>query len=464
MTVQAAKRNAHAAILIESALTEADGSSDVPWASVDKSKLPAKCFLWVEDPTKKDTWHLPYREGAGSIGADGMYTEAGPVNKGALRAIAAALGGARTGKPMNVPAEIKQKITGLMKRYKIGGDMKESVNTPRDAQIRESSLIGELSEASLDADNGVLRGMAILRKTSKNHEYYKEATGRDYTDRALQEAARMATGIKCYRNHQGKTQAEDMRGCRRMEDLIGVFENGRVENNVAKADLRYLQAAPVKEFVEALIKLNAPGVGNSILANGEIIFDKANKREIINSLREMKSIDLVSETGSTINLFESAQEVDEMDMTTITLADLVGSRPDIVQQITESVKNETGKEDQIKTLVQENASLKKENGELKKKVDDFQVKEQLTEKKAAIEKELAESKLDSKYVTPVLIESLGAAATPEDRKKIIEDRKTLISESTKGIKGAGEENKTLEESKATGVDEDLKKKVSSFIG
>lgn len=69
--------------------------SDKSWASVNKSKLPKACFLVVRSDKKED-WHYPYREGAGSISTEtGMYESAGPVNKGALRAISASLGGAR---------------------------------------------------------------------------------------------------------------------------------------------------------------------------------------------------------------------------------------------------------------------------------------------------------------------------------------------------------------------------------
>lgn len=91
--------------------------SDKPWASVDKSKLPKSCYLYIEgDGKTKDQWHLPYREGAGEIGEDGMYTQAGPINKGAIRAIGAALGGAHTGKAMSVPASVRARYRRLRKQ------------------------------------------------------------------------------------------------------------------------------------------------------------------------------------------------------------------------------------------------------------------------------------------------------------------------------------------------------------
>ena len=95
--------------------------SNKSWAKVNKSKLPASCFLWVEDMKKKTTWHLPYREGVGGINPKtGMYKSAGSINAGAVRAIMAALAGARTGKAMTVPASVRKKAEALAKRLKIG--------------------------------------------------------------------------------------------------------------------------------------------------------------------------------------------------------------------------------------------------------------------------------------------------------------------------------------------------------
>jgi hypothetical protein len=86
-----------------------EGISNKSWASVDKSKLPKSAFLWIEgDGKTKAQWHLPYKD------------EQGNVNLGALRAIAAAVAGARTGKPMKIPSEVRKKIDNLLKKYKIG--------------------------------------------------------------------------------------------------------------------------------------------------------------------------------------------------------------------------------------------------------------------------------------------------------------------------------------------------------
>ena len=86
------------------------------WASINKSKLPASCFLWVSGTKNR----LPYREGAGEVDVKtGMYKEAGPVNINAVRSIISALAGARTGERMSVPASVKKKAEALAKKYKI---------------------------------------------------------------------------------------------------------------------------------------------------------------------------------------------------------------------------------------------------------------------------------------------------------------------------------------------------------
>lgn len=94
------------------------------WAGVNKSKLPASCFLWVEDPKKKATWHLPYKEGAGGINPKtGMYRSAGLININAVRQIMAVLGGARVKpgfKKFKAPASVVAKAKALAKRLKIG--------------------------------------------------------------------------------------------------------------------------------------------------------------------------------------------------------------------------------------------------------------------------------------------------------------------------------------------------------
>jgi len=99
-----------------------------PWGKVIKSRLPAACFLVVGDPQKKTTWKLPYREGAGGIDPKTkMYRKAGPINYHGVRAAIAAIAGARTGKPMRIPAAARKKIDRIAKALGLGEEFIEEM-------------------------------------------------------------------------------------------------------------------------------------------------------------------------------------------------------------------------------------------------------------------------------------------------------------------------------------------------
>lgn len=98
------------------------GVSRTPWSSIKKSCLPRSCFLIQGDPDDKDTWKLPVYEGAGEKDAQGHYTKRGPLNINGVRAAIDAIGGARTGKAMNVPGSVRSRLEGWMKRYGAGAE------------------------------------------------------------------------------------------------------------------------------------------------------------------------------------------------------------------------------------------------------------------------------------------------------------------------------------------------------
>lgn len=119
------------------AIVLADGKvSRRAWGSVDKSKLPRSCFLMQGDPGKKDTWKLPVYEGAGDIGADGMYSKRGPLNINGVRAALDAVGGARTGKAMNVPAGVRSRLERWMRQY--GADASETKQASERGVVRSA--------------------------------------------------------------------------------------------------------------------------------------------------------------------------------------------------------------------------------------------------------------------------------------------------------------------------------------
>jgi hypothetical protein len=454
--------NILAAIMIEQV-----AGSEMPWAEVDKSKLPRGSFLWVEDPAKKTTWHLPYREGTGGIDPKtGMFKQVGEVNLNALRAIAQAVSGARTGKPMVLPEQIRTKIKRLLKKYKIGefAENRKGANRTMKKKLKEMN-VPVFQGATLDTENCILKGMSILTESSQNCSY-KGGKGRKYSLKARQSAARFINGKKAYLDHQTSEAAAKTGGVRSLRDFIGVYENGRVDQHgMTRADLKYLATANIKDFMEGLFTLNADGVGGSIVGSGETVFDENTKMEIVEDITELFSTDLVSETGSTHNLRESefiskgehkGKEAME-DYSKITLSLLQENRPDLMEKISKEFKISAQEKEASKALQENLKTLKEENKELKNKLDAYEVKALIAKKESEIQTELDESKMKPEFITDTFRESLSDAKDAEARKRLIEDRMKIV-EATKaskaGVKGMGDESKPLKEGKGTDEEED----------
>lgn len=102
--------------------------------------LPASAYAWVEDPEKKTTWHLPYK------GMDGE------VKCECVRAAIAAIGGARTGKPMSVPDSAKAKLRSAAKTCGIETEFSK-INNKGDKNMENESAVnkGTEKEAELRA-------------------------------------------------------------------------------------------------------------------------------------------------------------------------------------------------------------------------------------------------------------------------------------------------------------------------
>lgn len=453
MTVEQIKENGQFVKELEAEvfrILEAEASNR-PWSAVDKSKLPAACFLWVEDSKKKSTWHLPYKEGAGSIDpVTKMYTSAGPVNLNALRAISGAVAGSRTGKPMSVPAAVRAKINRLLKQYKIGkfADQRPEKNMGR--EIVEAMMGGGLTGVSLDKETHKVNGVAILRPTSSNATF-RDAKGRKYLPKALESVARLVNGAKVYVDHPTEQEMKERRGVRSMRDLLGFLENGRVdEKGTVRGDLEYL--ANHSAWFEPVVEQMADKVGNSIHAYGETHLDKSDMMEAVEDIGMLASVDLVTEPGSTSNLYEAAedegeaenQEEDEVTMEDITLSGLKESRPELIKELTEQIKSGMEEAKTIDNLKKEVTTLKEESEKLKKENDEYKLREQVASREQKILALIEESKLDKKYVSEIFMESLRSAKDDEEVKKMLEDRKKIVEAGSKGVKGMGDDKKVLE--------------------
>ncbi len=402
-------------------------ASERSWESVDKTKLPAACFLWVEDPKKKSTWHLPVYEGAGGIDSDtGMYKSRGQLNLNALRAASGAIAGARAGSPMNIPASVRATLTALLKANKIGqfAESKEIL----EAKEGDITITGSLKEAVIDRENKIIKDVVLLTKTSLNN--------REYTADCRRKALSLFEGAKAFYNHIKKGETH-----RDVRDLIGKYQNVREDGDKIKGDLHLIDGT---ESLLSVAERMPDVVGNSIHGQGR--YKRENGKDIVDEITKVHSVDVVTDPATTVSLFEekTTKEGKTMEWKDITVTELQANRLDVYESIT--AEGAASRDEEIKTLKEERDSLKKEN-------DVFKVKESLSTKKGLVEKALSESKLPKEAKTETFTSILMAVeekkegdktiTVAEQIKTLIEDRMELVK--PKGVRNAGGDKTVITE-------------------
>ncbi len=268
-------------------------------------------------------------------------------------------------------------------------------------------------------------------------------------------------GKKFYMNHVSMEELDKHHGVRDVKDILGFYENGRMENGVPRADIKYLEhQAPI---VESLVGEMADKIGVSIVANGEMSYDKETGIAEAYSLKTLHSADLVTEPGSTNNMFESGnpnEEEESMDLKDLTLNELLENRPDMIEAIEKKVQDNLSSKDEVDGLKKQIEELTEGKKALEVKVDEFEVIEATAKKKETVDTLLKESKIDESLVTPIFRETLSEAKDEEAMKALIEDRKLLTKpEKKKGVSGMGDHTDMDESDDETLSDEDYEKAV-----
>ena len=403
-----------------------------PWRETDKRKFPRKAFLWVDDEDRRSTWHIPYRQGTGEIDKrTGYYESAGAVNLNVLRAVAQVIEQKEDGKRMTIPAKIRSKINNVLEVNKIG----RYSTGEGDVELHESSIASQFVGAPLDKENHIVKNVAILSPTSSNRmPQNRNAKGRTYSLKARESVARLVNGTKAYTDHESKERMRDRGGVRSVRDFFGYYGPGKIdESGIVRADFHYL--ANHAEWFEPLVEQAADKIGNSIHAAGEVIFNRSDLMENVTDVHLLSSIDLVTDTGSTKNLFESKEE-HELDYKEINLKDLTEGRPDLIAEITKRVTESLDGDTKTKALEAEVKSLTEANKSLKTKQDESDLKEKLAEKKKEIDEALKESKLKDDHISETFRGQLEEAEDATSIKSLIEDREKLVL-AGKGVKGMG---------------------------
>lgn len=162
----------------------------------------------------------------------------------------------------------------------------------------------------VDREAGVIRGVKILGKESKN--------GRTYSDRAMSDAAKLYEGRKVNIDHMPKNATE-----RPFRDVFGELRNIRQEADGIYGDLHFLKSHAMAEQVCEAAERFPGQFGLSHDADGKVTRHAG--RLIVESVIAVHSVDLVNTPATNAGLFESVAPTGKAKAVKLKLRELVES-------------------------------------------------------------------------------------------------------------------------------------------
>ena len=159
-------------------------------------------------------------------------------------------------------------------------------------QLVEEIDLAEVTQDNVDEENGVIRGVRILGKYSKN--------GREYTEQARRDAAKCYEGVGVNVDHKRKPGEEH-------KLLEGKGWLGECADNPAKeavyGNLYILKTDPDAPKIFEIARRKPKNIGLSHVAEG--VTKSVGGKTIVESIQRVTSVDLVRNPATNSSLFES---------------------------------------------------------------------------------------------------------------------------------------------------------------
>ena len=156
-----------------------------------------------------------------------------------------------------------------------------------------------LAEASVDTDTGVISGVALLGRISRNDRVYSEA--------AMRQAAELYRDVGVFVDHPTSSEIRDRDGVRSVRDLAGRVLRATVSGNFVRGDIQVLRGHAPGDLVLALAERMPGVVGFSHRATGTTSRDSSGT-EVVDAVTAVASVDLVADPATVNGLFESLIE------------------------------------------------------------------------------------------------------------------------------------------------------------
>lgn len=146
----------------------------------------------------------------------------------------------------------------------------------------------------VDAERGIIYGVKILGKHSKN--------GREYSLAAMRKAVGLYEGAPVFVNHTDRRDAKRERG---LEESFGDIRNVRLEGGSVFGDLHFLKTHPMAAQVCERAERFPNKIGLSHDAEGRL--SRKSGKTVVEDIEQVRSVDLVVFPATNDSLFESVQ-------------------------------------------------------------------------------------------------------------------------------------------------------------
>lgn len=143
----------------------------------------------------------------------------------------------------------------------------------------------------VDPEAGVIRGVKILGRESRNRRVYSE--------QAMRQAAPLYEGCVVHLDHP-----QDPRQPRRFDEGFGVLRNVTMRENGVYGDLEYMKSHPQAQSVVEWAQRFPDKFGLSHNATCGVVDGRGKSPSVVESIRAVESVDIVRRPATNRGLFE----------------------------------------------------------------------------------------------------------------------------------------------------------------
>jgi hypothetical protein len=170
--------------------------------------------------------------------------------------------------------------------------MMKTLNPNRRTSLKRLFERVEGFAGRVDRNAGIIRGVKILGKHSKN--------GRTYTDKALNDAVPLYEGVKVNVDHPSRDKPNAERG---FMEGFGSLRNVQRKGDGVYGDLHFLKSHPSAEVICEAAERFPDQFGLSHNADGQTHYEGS--QLIVESIESVQSVDIVGRPATNNGLFES---------------------------------------------------------------------------------------------------------------------------------------------------------------